>query len=78
MCCYEEHIANVTFAVCNTDSKVLANSPIPTIIMLGDSGLGAGANPELGKSEALKSKDIFVRMLKMAISPLIYHMVFAE
>lgn len=59
---YEEHIANVTFAVCNTDSKALSNSPVPTKIMLGDSGLGAGANPELGKSEALKSKDMVKKL----------------
>lgn len=54
---YEEHIKNVTFAVCNTDSKALAHSPIPTKILLGESGLGAGANPELGKSEALNTKE---------------------
>lgn len=59
---YEEHIANVTFAVCNTDSKALANSPVPTKIMLGDSGLGAGANPEIGKREAEKSKDMVKKL----------------
>lgn len=61
---YEEHIANVTFAVCNTDSKALANSPVPVKIMLGESGLGAGANPELGKSEALKSKDMVKKLFE--------------
>lgn len=59
---YEEYVANVTFAVCNTDSKALANSPVPTKMMLGDSGLGAGANPELGKSEALKSKEMMKKL----------------
>ncbi len=54
---YEEGIANVSFAVCNTDSQVLSHSPVPTKILLGDSGLGAGGNPELGKDEALKTKD---------------------
>lgn len=54
---YEEGIANVSFAVCNTDRQVLSHSPIPTKILLGDSGLGAGGNPELGKDEALKTKD---------------------
>lgn len=54
---YEEGIANVSFAVCNTDSQVLANSPIPTKLLLGESGLGAGADPERGKQEAINTKE---------------------
>lgn len=54
---YQEGIANVSFAVCNTDSQSLANSPVPVKLLLGDSGLGAGANPELGKQEAIKTKE---------------------
>lgn len=54
---YEEGIANVSFAVCNTDSQSLAHSPIPVKLLLGDSGLGAGADPELGKQEAIKTKE---------------------
>lgn len=49
---YREGIANVTFAVCNTDSQSLKGSPVPVKIQLGESGLGAGANPELGRKEA--------------------------
>ena len=49
---YREGIVNVSFAVCNTDSQSLEKSPIPVKIQLGDSGLGAGANPELGRKEA--------------------------
>ena len=48
---YDEGIEGVSFAVCNTDSKVLAKSPVPVKLQLGE-GLGAGANPEVGKSEA--------------------------
>ena len=43
---------SVTYAVCNTDSQSLSRSPVPMKIMLGASGLGAGGNPEMGKSEA--------------------------
>jgi len=49
---FDEGVEGVTFAVCNTDSQSLAGSPVPVKIMLGDSGLGAGANPELGRKEA--------------------------
>ena len=49
---YNERVEGVTYAVCNTDSQSLSRSPVPVKIMLGESGLGAGANPELGKTEA--------------------------
>ena len=49
---YLEGVEGVTYAVCNTDSQSLSRSPVPIKIMLGTSGLGAGANPELGRSEA--------------------------
>ena len=50
----DEKIPGVTFAVCNTDSKSLAPSPVPTKILLGE-GLGAGGKPEIGRSEAEKN-----------------------
>ena len=49
---YNEGVEGVTYAVCNTDSQSLSRSPVPMKIMLGASGLGAGGNPEMGKSEA--------------------------
>ena len=49
---YNEGVEGVTYAVCNTDSQSLSRSPVPVKIMLGASGLGAGGNPEMGKSEA--------------------------
>ena len=49
---YNEGVDGVTYAVCNTDSQSLPRSPVPVKILLGDSGLGAGGNPELGKCEA--------------------------
>lgn len=53
---YDEGIEGVSFAVCNTDSKVLAKSPVPVKLQLGE-GLGAGANPDVGKSEAENNID---------------------
>ena len=47
-----EGVGGVTYAVMNTDSQSLSRSPVPVKLMLGSSGLGAGANPELGKKEA--------------------------
>ena len=54
---YEEGIADVTFAVCNTYSKSLANSPVPVKVLLGDRGLGVGGKPEKGREEAEESID---------------------
>ena len=60
---YSEGIVNVTFAVCNTDSQSLSKSPVPVKIMLGDSGLGAGANPDIGRKEAQNSQEAIKQLL---------------
>ena len=60
---YNEGIVNVTFAVCNTDSQSLSKSPVPVKIQLGDTGLGAGANPEKGREAAEKSIDNIKNLL---------------
>lgn len=52
---YREGIVNVTFAVLNTDSQSLQKSPVTVKLPLGDTGLGAGANPEIGKDAAMSS-----------------------
>ena len=49
---YNEGVDGVSYAVCNTDSQSLSRSPVPVKILLGESGLGAGGNPVLGRSEA--------------------------
>ncbi len=59
---YREGIEGVTLAVCNTDSKSLAPSPVPVKIMLGE-GLGAGGTPEIGRSEAEKNIADIERLL---------------
>lgn len=55
----ESGIKGVEFIVANTDLQVLNNSKAPVKIQLGielTNGLGAGANPEIGKEAALESK----------------------
>ena len=60
---FNEGVEGVTYAVCNTDSQSLAGSPVPVKIMLGDSGLGAGADPERGKKEAENNINDIVKLL---------------
>lgn len=60
---YNEGVEGVTYAVCNTDSQSLAGSPVPEKILLGTSGLGAGADPELGKQEAENTIDVIKELL---------------
>lgn len=52
---YCEGMQSVTFAVCNTDSKSLSINPVPTKIMLGGDGYGAGADPAKGREAAEKN-----------------------
>ena len=55
---HEKGIEGVEFIVCNTDMQALKKSDVPTKVRLGANqteGLGAGANPEIGKKAALES-----------------------
>src|SRR5262245_25702305 len=50
-----ESFAGVSFAVMNTDAPALAQSPVPTRLNLGARsmrGLGAGGDPERGRTAA--------------------------
>ena len=56
----ESGVKGVDFIVANTDLQVLQKSQAPVKIQIGTSltnGLGAGANPQIGKEAALESKD---------------------
>ena len=59
---YNEGIQGVAFAVTNTDSASLKNSPVPVKLQLG-AGLGAGGRPEIGRAEAESSIDSIERLL---------------
>ncbi|MBJ10629.1 MAG: cell division protein FtsZ [Flavobacteriales bacterium] len=55
---FHHGIEGVDFAVCNTDLQALESSPIPNKIQIGaeiTEGLGAGANPEVGRKAAEES-----------------------
>lgn len=57
---FQQGITGVDFVVCNTDSQSLDKSPVPNKIQLGvniTEGLGAGANPEIGKLAALETHE---------------------
>lgn len=61
-------IEGVDFVICNTDSQALALSPVPNKIQLGPhltQGLGAGANPEIGKQASEESIEDITKILKV-------------
>ena len=64
---YKQGIKGVDFVVCNTDSQAFEESPVPNKIQLGvnlTEGLGAGANPEIGKLAALESYEELKNLLE--------------
>lgn len=64
---FKQGIKGVDFIVCNTDSQALEESPVPNKIQLGvnlTEGLGAGANPEIGKLAALESYEELKNLLE--------------
>jgi len=48
---YNQGVHNVSFAVCNTDSQALNESPVPVRVQIGN-GLGAGGDPDKGREAA--------------------------
>jgi cell division protein FtsZ len=65
----ESGVKGVEFIIANTDLQVLNASKAPTKIQLGKElteGLGAGADPEVGKEAALESKEEIEAVLKGA------------
>ncbi|ROT47054.1 cell division protein FtsZ [Candidatus Cardinium hertigii] len=63
---YKRGIKDVSFIVCNTDVQALQSSPIQNKLQIGaalTSGLGAGANPEVGRNAALESKESIRELL---------------
>ena len=65
----ESGVKGVDFIVANTDLQVLNNSKAPVKIQIGaelTNGLGAGANPQIGKEAALESKNEIEQALEGA------------
>ncbi len=62
-------VNGVEFICANTDAQALSNLKVKTILQLGSNitkGLGAGANPELGRQAALEDRDEIAEILSGA------------
>ena len=65
---FSQSIEGVNFIICNTDSQALALSKVPNKIQLGPhltQGLGAGANPAIGRQATEESLDEIKRILEV-------------
>ncbi len=62
----ESGVKGVEFIVANTDRQVLNSSKADIKLQLGKTGLGAGADPEVGRKAAEDSKDEIINTLKGA------------
>ena len=61
-----EDVEGVDFICANTDAQALNNLTARTLLQLGSGvtkGLGAGANPDMGKAAALEDKDRIAEVL---------------
>ncbi|NOX42197.1 MAG: cell division protein FtsZ [Gammaproteobacteria bacterium] len=64
-----QNIDGVEFICANTDAQALKNSSARTILQLGTNitkGLGAGANPEVGRQAALEDRDRIAEVIEGA------------
>lgn len=65
---FNQQIDEVNFIICNTDAQALASSGVPNRIQLGPhltQGLGAGANPEIGRQATEESLEEIRRILEV-------------
>jgi len=65
---FSQSIEGVNFIICNTDSQALAQSKVPNKIQLGPhltQGLGAGANPVIGRQATEESLEEIKRILEV-------------
>jgi cell division protein FtsZ len=65
---FAQNIEGVDFIICNTDSQAIAQSKVPNKIQLGPhltQGLGAGANPTIGRQATEESLEEIKRILQV-------------
>ena len=65
----EEHLGGIDFFVLNTDKQALAASPVANKVAIGKkltSGLGAGADPSVGRQAALEDTEQIIEILEGA------------
>ena len=64
---FNQNIDGVNFIICNTDAQALACSNIPNKVQLGPmltAGLGAGANPQIGRQATEESLEEIRKILE--------------
>ena len=62
----QENLDGVDFICVNTDAQALKNSSARTVIQIGNNitkGLGAGANPDIGRESALEDRERIQELL---------------
>ncbi len=70
---FKQGITGVEFAVCNTDLQALESSPVPVKIEIGNkNGLGAGANPDVGKAAANDSIEKVKELLDDEVTQMLF------
>src|SRR6476659_4360521 len=65
---YNQNIEGVNFIIANTDAQAIALSNVPNKVQLGPhltQGLGAGANPEIGRQATEESLEEIKRILEV-------------
>ena len=65
---YSQNIEGVNFIICNTDAQAISNSAVPNKVQLGPQltqGLGAGANPQIGREATQESLEEIKRILEV-------------
>ena len=65
---FSQNIEGVNFIICNTDAQAISQSRVPNKIQLGPhltQGLGAGANPAIGKQATEESLEEIKRILEV-------------
>ena len=65
---FNQDIEGVNFIICNTDAQALSLSKVPNKVQLGPmltQGLGAGANPDIGRQATEESLEEIRRILEV-------------
>ena len=65
---FSQNIEGVNFIICNTDAQAIAQSKVPNKVQLGPhltQGLGAGANPDIGRQATEESLEEIKRILEV-------------
>lgn len=62
----EDGLKGVEFVAINTDAQALMMSEADCKIVIGETGLGAGSDPEIGREAALASRDVIAEVIKGA------------